>query len=366
MIFKISKQDFLGPIQKVQSIVEKKTTFPFLQNVRIEAKDTFIKIFATDMDVSLRDKVEATVEEAGSITVSAHKLYEVLKELGDEIVHFEVDQNNWIKIECGLSNFRLVGLSDADFPSMMDIKEGALIDVDASILESLSNKSMYAATTDQNKHMYRGVLFKVNGNILTMVATDGHRLAKVTMKSEENLPDMEVIVPKKGITELLKIISTGAEKIALGIEKNNIVFRLNNQFTIARLIDAQFPDFERVIPQQNTYNIRINRPNFYDICKRVSIFSDIKTHTVSMTFGNVILEVKGSTPEFGEAKDQIVIDYEGEELNLNFNVMYILETLRVFECEEIFMRFNDGGPVIFEPVEKDTVDYLALIMPMII
>lgn len=366
MIFKIFKQDFLGPIQKVQSIIEKKSTFPFLQNVRIEATGGHIKIFATDMEVGLRDRVEASVQVEGCITVSAQKLFEVLKELGDEIVHFEVDQNNWIKIECGLSNFKLVGMSDADFPSMMEVKDDALVEVDAFILENLANKSMYAATMDPNKHMYRGVLFKVNGNVLSMVATDGHRLAKVTMKSEENLPDMEVIIPRKGITELLKIISTGAEKIALGIVQNHIVFRLNEQYTIASLIDSQFPDFERVIPQKNTYNIRINRPSFYDICKRVSIFSDIKTHTISMTFGNGVLEVKGSTPEYGEAKDQIVVDYEGEELKLNFNVIYILETLRVFECEEIFMRFNEGGPVIFEPVEKDSVDYLALIMPMIV
>lgn len=365
MIFEISKQDFLDLIQKTQTIVEKRTAYPLLQNVKIDAEGENVTVFATDMEVGLRDRAQASVQEPGSITVSARKLYEVLKELGDEIVRFEVGENNWIRIECGSSVFKLIGMPDADFPGMIEIDEKSLVDVDAALLECLANKSVYAASQDPNKHIYRGVLMKVNGGIINMVATDGHRLAKVTMKSEDDLSDMEVLIPRKGVQELLRMISSGAEKIALGIEQNHMVFNLDNQFMIVRLIDAQFPDFEKVIPRQNTYNIKIDRSAFFDICRRVALFSDIKTHTILLVLSDGVLEVKGSTPEYGEARDKIEIQYEGESLKLNFNVTYIIEMLRVFECQEIFMRFNEGGPVIFEPAEKDAVDYLALIMPMI-
>ena len=365
MIFEISKEDFLGLIQKTQSIVEKRAAYPVLQNVKIDAQDEFVTIVATDMEVGLRDQVQASVFEPGSITVSARKLFEVLKELGDEIVRFEVSENSWIKIECGSAVFKLVGTPDADFPRLLEVKDDVLVEVDAELLENLSNKSVYAASADPNKHIYRGVLMKVNGGIIHMVSTDGHRLAKVSVNCEHTIPDMEILIPRKGVQELQRMISSGSEKILMGVDQNHLIFRLNHQTTIIRLIDAQFPDFEKVIPQQNAFNIRIDRSLFFDTCRRVALFSDIKTHTIVIGLSDGVLEVKGSTPEFGEARDEIAIQYEGDALKLNFNVTYILEMLRVFECEEMFMRFNEGGPVIFEPVEKEQVDYLALIMPMI-
>lgn len=365
MIFEISKEDFLGMIQKTQSIVEKRSAYPVLQNVKIDAKDEWVTIVATDMEVGLRDRVQASIMEPGSITVSARKLFEVLKELGDEIVRFQVSDNNWIQIECGSAVFKLVGTPDADFPRLLEIGDEGLVEVDAELLENLSNKSVYAASTDPNKHIYRGVLMKVNGGVIHMVSTDGHRLAKVSVTCEHPIPDMEILIPRKGVQELQRMISTGSEKLLMGIEQNHLVFRLNHQTTIIRLIDAQFPDFEKVIPRQNSVNVRIDRALFFDICRRVALFSDIKTHTIVLGLSDGILDVKGSTPEYGEARDQIPIQYEGDALKLNFNVTYILEMLRVFECEEMFMRFNEGGPVIFEPVEKEKVEYLALIMPMI-
>jgi DNA polymerase III subunit beta len=365
MIFEIARQDFSELIQKTQSIVEKRAAYPLLQNVKIEAQGDWVTVFATDMETGLWDRSNASIQEAGSITVSARKLFEVLKELGDDIVRFEVIENNWIRVTCGSALFKLVGISDADFPEMMTIDTESLTEVDSELLEYLANKSVYAASTDPNKHIYRGVLMKVNDGLVHMVATDGHRLAKVTIENETSLPDMEILIPRKGVMELQRMISSGAEKISIGIEQNHIVFGLNNQITIVRLIDAQFPDFEKVIPRQNTHNIRFDKSRFYDICRRVALFSDIKTHTILMVLNDGVLEVKGSTPEYGEARDEIAIEYEAEPLKLNFNVTYIIEMLRVFECQEIFMRLNEGGPVIFEPAEKDKVDYLALIMPMI-
>lgn len=365
MIFEISKEDFLGMIQKTQSIVEKRAAYPVLQNVKIDALDEWVMIVATDMEVGLRDRVRASVMEPGTITVSARKLFEVLKELGDEIVRFSVGENNWIKIECGSAVFKLVGTPDADFPRLLDVSDDIMVDVESELLENLSNKSVYAASTDPNKHVYRGVLMKVNNGRIHMVSTDGHRLAKVSVSCEHAIPDMEILIPRKGVLELQRMISSGSEKIRMGLEQNHLVFKLGDQVTIIRLIDAQFPDFEKVIPRQNTHNIRIDRSLFFDTCRRVALFSDIKTHTIVLGLNDGIMEVKGSTPEYGEARDEIPVAFEGDGLYLNFNVTYILEMLRVFECGEMFMRFNEGGPVVFEPVEKEKVEYLALIMPMI-
>lgn len=365
MIFEIQKDLFLNVIQKSQSIVEKKTTYPVLQNVKLDASDGQIRVKATDMEIGLRDSAEAVIEQPGTITVSARKLYEVLKELGQGIVRFEVQENNWIRITCGSSEFKLVGMPDDDFPRLLEVNEDGLIEVSAEVLDTLASKSVYAASTDLNKHIYRGILMKVNGDTITMVSTDGHRLAQISTSNTQEIPDMEILIPRKGIQELQKMVSSGKETVNFGVEQNHIVFQLDTQTTTARLIDAQFPDFEKVIPRENTCNIRIDRMQFLDVCRRVSLFSDLKTHTITLELRDNLLKVEGSTPEYGEAHDELVVQFEDDPVKLNFNVTYLLEMLRVFDCEEVFMRFSPGGPVVFEPVEQEDYDYLSLIMPMI-
>jgi len=365
MIFEIQKDTFLNIIQKSQSITEKRSSYPVLQNVKIIASSGRIEVLATDMEVGFRDSVESVIEKEGVITVHARKLFEVLKELGDGTVRFEVKDNNWIWINCGSAEFKLVGTPDDDFPRLLEVAEESLIDVSAELLDTLASKAIYAASTDPNKHIYRGILTKVNGDSISMVSTDGHRLARIISPNEGNIPDMEILVPRKGIQELQKMVSMGVETIKFGTEQNHIVFRVGDQTVITRLIDAQFPDFEMVIPKESNFNIRIDRVEFMDICRRVSLFSDIKTHTICLTLDSGIMKVEGSTPEYGEAHDEMAVQYDGTTIKLNFNVTYLIEMLRVFDCEEIFMRFSDGGPVIFEPVEKGIYDYLFLIMPMI-
>ncbi|HPQ39238.1 MAG TPA: DNA polymerase III subunit beta [bacterium] len=366
MIFEIQKETFLNLIQKSQSIVERRTAYPVLQNVKIDAVDGAIEITATDMEVGLRDSAEAVIEKEGTITVSARKLYEVLKEIGEGTVRFVLQENNWIRLTCGSSEFKLVGTQDDDFPRLLEVSDDALIEIKAELLDMLASKAVYAASTDPNKHVYRGVLFKSTADAINMVATDGHRLARISTENTHGIPEMEILIPRKGIQELQRMVSMGSETILFGTEQNHIVFKIDRQVTIARLIDAQFPDFEMVIPRESAFNIRVDRTQFLDICRRVSLFSDIKTHTIMLTLENGAMQVEGSTPEYGEAHDEMTVQYEGETVKLNFNVTYLLEMLRVFDCEEVFMRFNEGGPVIFEPVEKAEYDYMALIMPMIV
>lgn len=366
MIFEIQKETFLNLIQKSQSIVERRTAYPVLQNVKIDASDGKIEITATDMEVGLRDSAEAVIEKEGTITVSARKLYEVLKEIGQGVVRFVLQENNWIRLTCGSSEFKLVGTQDDDFPQLLDVSDDALIEVSSELLDMLASKSVYAASTDPNKHVYRGILLKANADAVNMVSTDGHRLARITTENSHGIPDMEILIPRKGIQELQRMVSMGSETILFGIEQNHIVFKLGHQMTVARLIDAQFPDFEMVIPKENSFNIRVDRSQFLDVCRRVSLFSDLKTHTIMLTVENGVMQVEGSTPEYGEAHDEMQVQFEGDAITLNFNVTYLLEMLRVFDCEELFIRFNEGGPVIFEPVEKETFDYMALIMPMIV
>ncbi|MBN1296587.1 DNA polymerase III subunit beta [bacterium] len=366
MIFELNKETFLNLIQKSQSIVDKKTTSQILQNVKIEAYSGRLMITATDMEVGFRDFTDAEIEKEGCITVSARKLFEVLKEIGEGVIRFEVQRNNWIHLTCGSAEFKLVGMPDDDFPNLLEVPEEALIELKSEVLDTLAAKSVYAASSDQNKHVYRGVLFKVNADVINMVSTDGHRLARITMDNTIGIPDMEILVPRKGILEMQRMISEGSETMKFGTLQNHIVFRLGNQTTIARLIDAQFPDFEMVIPRNVEHDIRVDRMQFFDICRRVSLFSDLKTHTILLSLDNGIMQVDGSTPEYGEAHDQMSVNYEGDVIRLNFNVTYLLEMLRVFESDDIFMRFNEGGPVIFEPSVKEEYDYMALIMPMII
>ncbi|MBN1355694.1 DNA polymerase III subunit beta [bacterium] len=367
MEFEIEKSDFLRSIQKVQAVVERKNALPLLSNVRIVTTENQIEINATDLEVGIRDRIDVNESEGGSITVSAKKLYEVLKELPEEKIRFKVEENNWISISCGLSNFKLVGMSDEDYPRLADFDDTGFVPVGSEVMDILTRKSSFAVSHDENRRVLNGTLFHVSKETLRMVATDGHRLAYVESQNITDLPEMEIIIPQKGIREIQRMISSGMEEMKFGIMENQVVFRVGNETVLTRLVDGKFPDYTKVVPKNAENEIKIDKDGLYNSLRRVSLFSDLKVRGVKFDVSAGGIQISASTPEYGEAKDRLDIQYDGEPFSIGFNVNYLLDLLRSIDSELVVMRIGDmSGPVVFEPSEPSEYKYFSVVMPMII
>ena len=370
MEFKIDKDTFLRALQKVQGIVEKRNTMPILSNVLIEAASNGISITATDLEVGMKSSYLTSVEKEGKITVSAKKIYEIIKELSDEEIIFSTKENDWVEIRCGKAVFNIVGLSPDEFPYFPKINEDRFVKMAGSLIREMIDKTSYAICHDETKYNLNGVFIKAqlenDRQILRMVATDGHRLS-IAEKEFSGAMGEElqkgVIFPKKGVFELKKMTEEEDGDINLCFLDNSTVFKKGNTFVVMRLVDGEFPDYTRVMPVNNDKVVRIKREAFFHSLRRMSILSSEKFKGIKfdITSGNMI--ISASNPELGEAREEMDIDYSGEPLTVRFNARYLIDVLTVLEDEYIELDLRDElSPAIMRPAAS--MDFRSVIMPM--
>jgi len=369
MQFSISKNVFLAGLTKIQGIVEKRHTIPILANVLIEAKNNSITITATDLEVGLKSSYEAQIIEEGKITVSAKKLYEIIKELPDKNINFLSKSNFWIEIKCHKSIFNLVGLSPEEFPKFPDLNVSKN-NIDKNILNEMIEKTLFSVSNDETKFNLTGIYIKSeeidNKTNLVFVSTDGHRLSLI-QRSIENKLDQKYnegfILPKKGIIELKKILDIADNDISLGIYDNNFIVKNNNITLIMRIVDGDFPDYKRVIPEKGNNLVIINKDLFLHALKRISILSSEKSKGIKLSFKNDLLILTSSNPDLGDAKEEIEVIYSGDEISIGFNAKYIIDILQVIKSENICLNLKDNiSPGRINP-EGDE-NHLSVIMPM--
>ncbi|MDF1579491.1 MAG: DNA polymerase III subunit beta [Desulfuromonadales bacterium] len=371
MEFQIEKNIFLKGLGKIQGIVEKRNTIPILANVLIEATNNGeIQLTATDLEVGMRANYPAQVEKTGKITVSAKKIYEIIKELPETILSFKSKENCWIEIKCGKAVFNIVGLAADEFPHFPTAEETKFLKIDCSKLNSLIEKTALSMSTDESKYNLNGIFFNVISEeekyFLRLVATDGHRLSQIDHCIEQtNIDELfdGVIFPRKGITELKKITDESEDYIEIGIQDNNAVISKDKTLIVMRLVDGDFPDYKRVIPKNNMHNVVIPRNDFLHVLKRMSILTSEKSRgiKISLTLNNV--NISSSNPELGESHEDLGVDYSGPEMIIGFNVRFMIDILQIQQCENIILKLNDNiSPGIIVPDDND--DYLAVIMPM--
>ena len=369
MQFTINRDTFLEGLTKVQGIVEKRHTIPILANVLIEAKNNEITITATDLEVGLKSKYEAKIIDEGKITVSAKKMYEIIKELPDKEINFNSKNNFWVEIKCHKSLFNLVGLSPDEFPKFPEVELGEN-SIDKNKLNEMIEKTLFSVSSDETKFNLTGIFIKSDKvddiNKLIFVSTDGHRLSMIQRISENDLDDRYkegFILPKKGIIEIKKILETMEENINIGISDNN--FSISNKKTtlIMRMVDGDFPDYKRVIPDKGNNAAIINKNLFLHALKRISILSSEKSKGVKINLKNDSLTLTSSNPDLGDAKEEIDIIYSGDDISIGFNAKYIIEILQVIKHENIIFNLKDNiSPGRINP-EGDE-DHLSVIMPM--
>lgn len=370
MEFKLDKETFLRALQKVQGIVEKKNTMPILSNVLIEASQDRLFITATDLEVGMRSSYSIDVMREGKITVSAKKLYEIIKEMPDDQIHFITRENDWVDIRCGKAHFNIVGLSPDEFPYFPRVNEESLISLSNAMISDMIEKTAYAMCHDETKYNLNGIFLKAleheGRNVLRMVATDGHRLC-VAEKELASLIGDELakgaIFPKKGINELKKLTEEEDGEIRLGFMDNSAVIKKGNSVIVMRLVDGEFPDYTKVIPQNNTRIVTINREQFLHSLKRMAILSSEKFKGIKFDIDNGVLEISSSNPELGEAREEVDVRYDGDKLTSRFNARYLIDVLLVLDENEVVLQLKDEmSPAIIKPASSD--DFLSVVMPM--
>lgn len=370
MEFTIEKDAFVKALQKIQGIVERRNTMPILSNVLIEATDDSLTLTATDLEVGMKSRYQAKVLKNGKITISAKKLYEIIRELPDEQIKFSTRDNNWVDISCGKAKFNIVGLSSEEFPSFPKIDEKDFITLNSSTLARMIEQTSYSICHDETKYNLNGILFKVSeendAKLLRLVATDGHRLCVAEQSIEADsfeALDKGVIFPKKGIFELKKLCDEEASEIRLGFIDNSAAIIKGNTTVIMRLVDGEFPDYKRVVPVGNDKEIYIKRELFMHSLKRMAILSSEKFKGIKFEIENGSMEISSSNPEFGEASEELEVKYSGNKIVTRFNARYLIDVLNIAASDEILLVLKDEmSPAILK--EADSDNFISVIMPM--
>jgi len=371
MEIKLNKTDFLKRIQKVQAVTERKHTLPILANVVMTAaSDGLCTFLATDLEVSIKDVMPVEVIEPGQIAVSAKKLFEILRELPEATVSFKTLENDWVKIECGHSMFQLMGLPAAQFPPLPPFDHIALTSAEPERLSLMLAKTVYAAGTDENRIILNSILYLLEEEYTRIVTTDGHRLALIQWPHDEprNEAPLKVIISLKAVKELRRMLTEGTGAFRFGWDTANLVFMRGDQYVetmIAKITEGDYPDYNMVIPSSFKYHARVPRDATMALLRRVALMADERSRGVSLIFRPGMLEVKAQSVEMGQARDEIQVEYEDEQIKIGFNYVYLMDALKVIDTDYAWLMFSDGGRPVMITTDGDLPYlYKAIVMPM--
>ncbi|MBN1882720.1 MAG: DNA polymerase III subunit beta [Deltaproteobacteria bacterium] len=371
MEFKIAREEILRGLGLTQSIVEKKNTIQILSNVLLKSEQDVLTIEATDLEVGIRDTYTCEGIIEGGITVDAKMLYEVVRQIPDGMtIHFKKQENNWVEINAGRSVFNLVGLSSEDFPEVPLFPGDYQWFMEPPVIESMVDKTIFAVSHEDVRYNLSGVYCEAveesGGKTLRMVATDGHRLSLVETAIDGELPEVlkkGIILPRKGLSELKKMLDEGEDAIGMRVEENNLMVHRDGTTLVMRLIDGRFPDYRQVIPQSNDKVITFPREEFIRTLRRVSILSYDRVRMVKFHISPNMVEISSESPEMGTAREEVPVEYSGNEFEIGFNANYILDILNAVDDDVVVFRLlDDSSPGEVRPAEEK--GYFFIIMPM--
>jgi DNA polymerase-3 subunit beta len=365
----VRKTDLLRELQLFQGIVERKNTIPILANVLIEADGDQVKMLATDLEVGLRSRCSASVAKSGSLTLPAKKLYEIVKALPETDVRIEENKNG-VKVAADRFDSRMQTLPREDFPSLPDATGSYSAVLPRDILRQMVSKTQFAITGEDTRYFLNGALFIQRADSMSLVSTDGHRLALITVQREKvkgrkGDDEERVILPRKTLLELGRLLAEGEGDIQYERGENHLFFDIGGRLLISRMIDGQFPAFERVIPKNNDKKVEFDRDRLTSAVKRVALLSNERSRAVKFQIDKGKVEIASSSPEFGEAKEAIVVDYSAAPVTICFNAQYVLDFLAVVETDSVSLEFKDEmSQAVMKPVGAENYDYTYVIMPM--
>ena len=365
----VRKNDLLRELQLFQGIVERKNTIPILANVLMEAKGDQVSFLATDLEVGLRSKCSATVAKAGSLTLPAKKFFEIVKSLPETDIRI-ADDKGGVKIAAERFDSRLQTLPREDFPTLPESGGTPTATLDRSAVKEMVAKTQFAITGEDTRYFLNGALFVLKPDGMSLVATDGHRLALVTVKRDgamgrADAEENKAILPKKTLGELGRLLSEGDGAIGYERGENHLFFQVGDRMLISRMIDGQFPAYERVIPKGNDKHIEFERDRLTNAVKRVALLSNERSRAVKIQIEKGKVDVTSSSPDLGEAKETLPVDYAGGAMQICFNAQYVLDFLAAVATDVVSLELKDEvSQAVMKPVGAEGYDYTYVIMPM--
>ena len=375
MKVRIGRDELLTGLQRVQGVVEKRNTMPILSNILIEAKQEGAEIVATDLEIGMRGLYKATVQKPGGITVSARKLYEIIKELPSGEIELTSGDNNWTTIQAGKSQFKVVGLPSTDYPALPAIEREGLTPLAGAGLLELIRKTLFAAGDNDARYILNGLLVTLISSekktTLRLVGTDGHRLAvaeqELGKSGAKGAPqEIKAIIPKKAAHEMQRLLEEGGDgEPLIGFTKNLMIFRKSGLLLTSRLMEGTYPNYQQVIPKDKEQDKRVtvSKPEIEGALRRVAVLSRDKTNAVKVTFATGKITLFSSNPDFGEATEELPAQYKGESLTTGFNARYLLDVLGVVDGESVTMQMDAPlSPCLVR--EPGNTGFTCVVMPV--
>jgi DNA polymerase-3 subunit beta len=365
----VSKAELLKELQATQGVVERKTTIPILSNYLFEAAGDTLSLTATDLDLSLRTSCAVKVKKEGSCTIPARKLYDYVRLLPDADITIKLLDNHWVSIRCGRSNTKMVGMARSNFPTLPVFPTAGVVKIPAKALRGMIARTGFAIANEESRYTLNGALMVLKPESMTMVATDGHRLAHVERageKFEGVSGELKTLVPKKAMDELKTLLdASDAETIDFAKDDSTLYFRIGARLLTSRQLTGQFPNYEAVLPKDNSKSIALKSAELGSAISRVAQFADERSRAVRLKLEKGELKLSASSTETGESEDSLEADYNGDPLTIGFNAQYILDFLKASGSGDVKLDLKDAQSAgQLRPAEGEDYKYRYVVMPM--
>jgi DNA polymerase-3 subunit beta len=364
----VSKVELLRELTATQGVVERKTTIPILSNYLFEAAGDKLSLTATDLDLSLRTSCNAKVKKEGACTIPARKLYDYVRLLPDADITIKLLENHWVSIRCGRSNTKMVGMAKSNFPSLPVFPSAGVIKIPAAVLRSMIAKTGFAIASEESRYTLNGALMVLKPESITMVATDGHRLAHVERageKFEGVSGEMKTLIPKKAMDELKSLLDSDIETIDFAKDESTLFFRVGPRLLTSRQLTGQFPNYEAVLPKDISKSITLQGEELGAAIARVAQFADERSRAVRLRLEKGELKLSASSTETGESEDSIEVAYDGEPMAIGFNAQYLMDFIKATSSCEVKLELKDAQSAgQLRPSEGEDYKYRYIVMPM--
>ena len=360
MRFKVEKNKLINAIQTVQNVITTKSTLPILSNILIEVQAGVLKLTATDLDIGITCVIPVDMQEAGAITIPAKRFSDIIKEFPLEVINISTKKNNQVTIDSEMCQFKIMGLIKEEFPKLPEFKDQKVIKIDQGVLKQMLILTAFAVSLDETRYVLNGILFKINKNSLTLVSTDGKRLAVAERKLvvESDL-EISIIVPLKTIQELNRNLKDEGE-LSLVVSSNQAFFDLGSVGIVSRLIEGEFPDYKQVVPPASENRMKVVRSQLLLAVKRAALLATPDYQAVKLEVFKNKLVISKSTPDVGEFHEELTVEYQGKELVIGFNPIYLIDILKNLNEEAVSLEMVDGE----KPGVIRLNGYVYIVLPM--
>lgn len=362
----VAKEDMVSGLQAVQSVVSSRPNRPILSNILLKAEGDKLELTGSDLEVSVICEIPAKIEEGGEITLPAKKLFGITRELPTGEISLSVSGESECSIQCGNSFFKLKGIPSIEYPVPQPLENSVQLTLGQEVYRDMVRKTQYAISTDESRHVLNGIFHSIKEGKLTMVATDGRRMAMVDMELEDSAKlDIDAVVQTKAINELGRLLGTEGE-VEIELSESHVQYQLRGESSnptriIAKLVDGKYPNYRQVIPKQVKHRIAIDREEFMQSLRRAELMTSDKSNSVKMTFKSNLLTITANSPDVGEVRESLAVKYDDDEISVAFNPSFLIDPLKIVEDDEVFFELLDQ---LSPGVLKINGPFLYVIMPM--